>query len=375
MFSQLVYTSPESRSDTALHTLIKNNGSLVELQNLVRQVGEEQAACMAKTVNNLGQLPLDLSYESIQANLHRQEINIRLAYLAMKYPIKPLGEKINSADVLKTYGNQSFRFNYNLSLACALVNAVRHKLKYSDTHPQTNAYSIERKKQLSYEIEAHRDSAYVSAESIYERSMSPCSFDAHREVVSSYYSHATQADNGNCQEFSFVGMHIANEVYQYNRVEMFAVSKGDHVFLVLDRDPNSDGSNYASWGENAVVCDAWSGEVFPAAKIPEKLSTYKTYGEGDDYFNVIANFNPHYHAIKLKFSWLPKVLPDLTVVKTDDPMDETVDIPDAEIPPTQLRLIEQVNRFGVFPPPNQQPINDRVADFEVKEDSDVRMGF
>jgi hypothetical protein len=46
---------------------------------------------------------------------------------------------------------------------------------------------------------------------------------------------------------------------------------GDHAFVVIGRAQGSDASNYKTWGGDAVVCDPWGDDAFPASDIPSKL--------------------------------------------------------------------------------------------------------
>jgi len=58
------------------------------------------------------------------------------------------------------------------------------------------------------------------------------------------------------------------------RAELFYLEGGNHVFLVLGRNPSSDPSKYKEWGGEAVICDTWSGKVFPASEIESKLKNF-----------------------------------------------------------------------------------------------------
>ncbi len=70
--------------------------------------------------------------------------------------------------------------------------------------------------------------------------------------------------------------------------EIFYIVNGDHKFLVLNRDPNSDPENPNTWGANAVVCDVWANEAYPASEIFDKLNSYARV----DGANTIRKFNP-----------------------------------------------------------------------------------
>ncbi|WP_019217775.1 hypothetical protein [Legionella tunisiensis] len=45
-------------------------------------------------------------------------------------------------------------------------------------------------------------------------------------------------------------------------MEIFSLVSGDHSFVVLGRDLNSDLQDMSTWGPNAVVLDPWLNSVF-----------------------------------------------------------------------------------------------------------------
>ncbi|MDI9818037.1 MULTISPECIES: hypothetical protein [unclassified Legionella] len=91
-------------------------------------------------------------------------------------------------------------------------------------------------------------------------------------IVSSKYS------LGNCHELAFQAMDYlltTNQVCSIN-AEIIEIDgeKGDHVFWVIDRDLKSNLNDITSWGTNAVICDPWSNEVYPASEYKSKLKTF-----------------------------------------------------------------------------------------------------
>lgn len=80
---------------------------------------------------------------------------------------------------------------------------------------------------------------------------------------------------GNCSEMASIGLEFAKSKHLTDNIEKFCIFEGDHVFLVIGRDLESDPSDYKSWGENAVVCDPWSGAYYPATLLEEHLKDYK----------------------------------------------------------------------------------------------------
>ncbi|KTC86439.1 hypothetical protein [Legionella brunensis] len=67
---------------------------------------------------------------------------------------------------------------------------------------------------------------------------------------------------GKCGEYSFL---ILNYLRKNNiDAEYFSIKNGDHAFIVMGREPNSDPNDPSTWGKNAVVCDGLSGECYRA---------------------------------------------------------------------------------------------------------------
>ena len=84
---------------------------------------------------------------------------------------------------------------------------------------------------------------------------------------------------GNCDE-------LATQAFEYVlnhdniSAEKFRIAGegGDHVFVVINRDPSSDPNDPLSWGENAVICDTWAAneadQVYPASEYKTHLKNF-----------------------------------------------------------------------------------------------------
>lgn len=121
-----------------------------------------------------------------------------------------------------------------------------------------------------------------------------------RVLMSSKYS------LGNCHELAYQALDyiLQNEAEDLN-ADVFKISGGDHVFVVLNKDPKSDCQNPGKWGPGAVICDPWAKKVFPAQDYLSKLKNYK----GKNFFisvaelvngkswNRIEDFNPSKHRL------------------------------------------------------------------------------
>ncbi len=66
--------------------------------------------------------------------------------------------------------------------------------------------------------------------------------------------------------------------------------EGDHVFVVINREPKADLLNPAAW-KNAIICDPWARRIYSSELIPELLYDY--YGT-DGFGNpLLRKFNPN----------------------------------------------------------------------------------
>ncbi|OCH99478.1 hypothetical protein A8135_07295 [Legionella jamestowniensis] len=109
---------------------------------------------------------------------------------------------------------------------------------------------------------------------------------------------------GNCYELAFQAMDYfvtTNQVALTN-LEVLSIDgeKGDHIFLVVGRDPNSNINDITSWGPEAVICDPWSKQVYPASDYQEKLKTfYRRYNKDGTKTNCIMDYDPTVHTLNV----------------------------------------------------------------------------
>ncbi len=92
---------------------------------------------------------------------------------------------------------------------------------------------------------------------------------------------------GNCSEKSQVVMEFLSKLRSELgnnpndfRAELFGFKGLGHVFIVLGRDPDSDPSDYTTWGPNAVVCDPWKNLTFFSRDIPKMYNSFHPYRHG-----------------------------------------------------------------------------------------------
>jgi hypothetical protein len=112
------------------------------------------------------------------------------------------------------------------------------------------------------------------------------------------FSHARNEPR-DCAEMFVNGF---NEVQKWIPVEMFHFRKreGDHVFLVVDRDQDFSPETHDFWGDDAVVCDVWTGAHYPASMIEEHLLDYVTNLTVHQIpYAVVRKFNPSKQTLEI----------------------------------------------------------------------------
>ena len=80
---------------------------------------------------------------------------------------------------------------------------------------------------------------------------------------------------GNCGEQAAVAFVYLYEQIHAKPLDYMARTNADHAFVVIGRMRQSRIDDYTTWGNDAVVCDAWDDQVYPAREIPTKM-----YGGG-----------------------------------------------------------------------------------------------
>lgn len=109
---------------------------------------------------------------------------------------------------------------------------------------------------------------------------------------------------GNCFQLSTVALFDLMEIIdRRKKIEIYALAGGNHVFVVIGRDPTSDPAKFETWGDEAWVYDPWCSEFdappvcFPASLIPSHLKNYS--GTDATRKPILENFDPKRHTLNL----------------------------------------------------------------------------
>ena len=189
--------------------------------------------------------------------------------IAAATTIKRLNDPISDSIILSQYDlSPDDKLYQNLFLACSIVNQVRAVLNTSTTHPDANSLSSSSAKIANIKLKTVRLISTLTSVLI-EPLMGLSYGDGMSRRVAEFIG------AGNCYEYSHVALHKLRNHDPSINAEVYSIKNGDHIFLLIDRDSSSDPSDLNTWGKNAVVCDAWAGDVFPADEIPHKLMDYK----------------------------------------------------------------------------------------------------
>lgn len=286
---------------TVYHLLSRTDAieAIKRISAFIEEVGLDAANAMALVVNDNGQIPLQLLIaESLDKQNKRLSIEkynamfIKLFRLMNRKTYTPITESLSLQAVFdnaNTTKQLSDQLRRNLILGTYITNLARSKITDSCTHPQFNDYPVQKQRDTTYKLTTIRDKM------TYARKLDVDPVDFRNAI-------AINNGIGNCMEFSIFAFAEMRRLKFGIRSEIIYIENGNHVFLVLDRHKNSDLENPASWGYNAVICDAWGGEVYPAEDLLQHFATLGSYiiHEESKQINSITSFNARYHKIAVE---------------------------------------------------------------------------
>jgi len=112
---------------------------------------------------------------------------------------------------------------------------------------------------------------------------------------------ASEAHAGNCAEMADIGLAYCLSKGIYDRlIDEVTIKNGDHDFLVIGRDPESDLHDYRTWGRDAVVCDIWAKKIYPVSAIEENL--YDLEFSRYSFTFHLRKFNPKSQTLRIPAS-------------------------------------------------------------------------
>ena len=102
---------------------------------------------------------------------------------------------------------------------------------------------------------------------------------------------SSKYDLGNCGELAYFALdYILYHAPPELNAETYSIRGGNHSFLVINRDPNSDPNLPETWGTDAVICDPWANKVYRARDYRTELKNFYT----QENKNFIQDLQPHH---------------------------------------------------------------------------------
>ena len=278
--------------NTPLHELILNSSHPKEIHAFINK-NRDEVEIMARTVNDQGEIPLDLISKTELKENDQKEIRSTLIEMLKNQKIKPLSKELCIDDIIKNdYPNLDKEWGENLDLACTTVNEIRKIVHFSGTHPDMNHFDMIKQSQIRCLIHQLRSSViYNDPESIFS-------------VCQNY-------GVGNCGDMSFAAIHVLKtKAKKKLHLNVLEVKNGDHVFVVFGSNPLRNANHYYLRQTKNVFLDPWSGTVgkFFHTDLEKKLGDYRQYFFSENWatksLNVVTTFNPNYHYLATISSFL-----------------------------------------------------------------------
>ena len=276
-----ITTAIDEQGNTFLH-LAAAHSSVAVIELVLKSLGEK-ALMLCKKINANGETPLLMTVARSKFPECRAIINLLLP-ITLDCAIKPLKTLLNTEAVLNSYPETltNPRLANNIRMACQAVNAARKDVSCSTSHPDMNNLGPEIQDNNKRTLDELRRSTNNIQQNFYEE----------REIIKKF-------GVANCSEYSFlVTSHLLDIKKDRNiRVEIIFFTNDDHVFNMVERE--GDINNPDTWGRNAVIVDAWSGEVYPASYYNKLMGFYQlNFYETNLKFNCLRSFDRNYHKLK-----------------------------------------------------------------------------
>lgn len=280
-----------TRGDTPLHQAIRSCKSSTEIMLFIHQLAPKTAIEMVRSINDQGELPYDLALKKRDRHLSNK-LSSMLFKLMKKNNLKKLSETIDPIEVVSRYHFPiNSKIYHNLVTASLIVNETRKVIKESDTHPEINEYSEKRKRLLRYRIKEMRSKKPIINNSSYCKMLvtHPVKslVDPEGLLIEEDGRISAEEGTGNCHEKASFAYYSLRKKDAKIPAKLCYLAEGDHVFLTFGEDSST------------VVCDPWSGEVYPFDEVNLRLTGCKRYEiTGGSYVFVATSYNSKFHSIE-----------------------------------------------------------------------------
>lgn len=97
-------------------------------------------------------------------------------------------------------------------------------------------------------------------------------YDLEYKVIEIVSTVAKKYKMGNCGEQAAIAYTYLKKEKNLRKIDYLVLVNGDHVFVVIGKDPLADINDPGKWGKAAVVCEPWGKRYFPAEELFEQLN-------------------------------------------------------------------------------------------------------
>lgn len=296
-YARCILISSSKKGDYSNLHKAAATGTLLELKQTVISLGPDASLYakqyMTDSKNPEGKLPIQLMLQNANYYKTKNDFHKILEPLTLDQTIPPLNQQLDEKELKQKYPKANKILMSHLSSAYSAINEVRKTILQSETHPDTNLLDQTTRTDISEILKEMRSKR--------KKKLLSCANE--EEKIPIIADFASKYEVGNCQEYAYSAAEkLKNKVLPNTLVEIFQYVNGDHVFVVIGRDPKSNPSDYTSWGPHAVICDAWGGNAFPAKDAPSQLKCYFNYTLKDK--NVVLPFDPNFHQLKVRASFI-----------------------------------------------------------------------
>lgn len=241
----------------------------------------DQAQVEVRRVTDSNQTTLELLRFNTNKNQKAQE---RIEAIIKNNSIPNLNLPIDFDELIKKYPEMETDpvIRENFYVGTLVANYVRTICLRSNTHPSVNGYSQEERASIVEFICDMREQINSSTGPI--------------NNMNNTVNHAKKYSIGNCHEISYLVADMLIKLGIKTNIEVCSLAGGDHVFVIVGRDPSTDIK--CPSGKGGFVIDAWAGTLYPLSSIPEKLGYYRY--QIDENICLTGPVNWNVHEIKLK---------------------------------------------------------------------------
>lgn len=295
-FKTIIETSKTCRGNNPLHLASQNNSfdsimALITHPNLY-----DKLDMLCSEANKEGKQAISLLEQNKKIPTNSVEHTYLFKTMFNMFSLttdflRPLSDTINVDELFSNrYKNidRKSKLGQNLEIASNAINYARKIIQKSPSH-------IAACEPIDKAIESQQTLNTIRQQQNY------------RKFLSASWGNAFLIKNineqhiGNCHEFS----EIVKDFFAKNNktnisCEIFHIENGDHVFNVIGRRKDSNPNDHTTWGDEAIVADAWGLDVFLAKEIPNRLQNFYKLKDKDfqnKYFT--GPINPHFHKIAL----------------------------------------------------------------------------